>query len=464
MYMDSRTRIYILLLGIIAGGFIALHDPWAGLTTFSQDAWEDVFAFAAIGILSQAAAINFGRGGSSSSMAFIPFIACAMLLPPLGSITVAFIVAAFEEIVLAKRPILKRVHNVSQAVLAIGIAAQVYTVLIGTSDRSDVSVMAFIPTVVALFGINILLSSVAISLYRGHQFSNTLFEITGPRGGNIVYDLFASWIAILAVKAYALYTFWGILVMVVSLIVVRHVYFSRRKLEEANHDLLTVLVKAIETRDPYTSGHSIRVSTLAALIAQDLGLPRRRVERVRRAGLLHDIGKIHPEFAAVLQKPHNLTPEERELIQTHAARGADLLQNLSSVDEDIVQAVRHHHERWDGRGYPDGIAGDAIPLYARIIMMCDSIDAMLSDRPYRAALSIAQVERELDNNKGTQFDARLVETVLRENTLHKAVSLVAEWREHVPVESAPDVMQAHLARVARPQIIKRDSRVKVASA
>ena len=397
-------------------------------------------------------------------MAFIPFLACAILLPPLGSIAVAFIVATFEETVLAKRPVLKRIHNVSQAVLAIGIAAHTYTFLLAGPDRSDVSVTAFIPTVIALFGINIILSSIAISSYRGHRFTHTLFEITGPRGGNIVYDLFASWIALVAVKAYALYTFWGIFVMIVSLIVVRHVYFSRRKLEEANHDLLTVLVKAIETRDPYTSGHSIRVSTLAALIAQDLGLPRRRVERVRRAGLLHDIGKIHPEFAAVLQKPHNLTPEERALIQTHAARGADLLQNLTSVDEDIIQAVRHHHERWDGRGYPDNIGGEDIPLYARIIMMCDSIDAMLSDRPYRTALSIAQVERELDTNKGTQFDARIVDTVLRENTLHKAVTLVDEWRQHVPAEAASEVVQAHLSHLARPHVLKRETQVRVASA
>jgi HD-GYP domain-containing protein (c-di-GMP phosphodiesterase class II) len=110
-------------------------------------------------------------------------------------------------------------------------------------------------------------------------------------------------------------------------------------------------------------------------------------------------------------------------------RGADMLRDLGSIDVAVVAAVRHHHERYDGKGYPDGLEGDVIPIEARIIMLSDSIDAMLSDRPYRRALSISHVRTELIKNRGTQFDPNLVDTVVRQNTLSRAVALVAEWRE-----------------------------------
>jgi putative nucleotidyltransferase with HDIG domain len=159
-----------------------------------------------------------------------------------------------------------------------------------------------------------------------------------------------------------------------------------------------------------------------------MGLPHRQCELVANAALLHDIGKIDPVFTDVLRKPHALTRDERELIQTHAAKGADMLRDLSSVDRDVVAAVRHHHERFDGKGYPDGLAGATIPLSARIIMLCDSIDAMLSDRPYRRALTIDQVKGELTRCSALQFDPEIVGVVLQAQTLEKAVALVAEWR------------------------------------
>jgi HD-GYP domain-containing protein (c-di-GMP phosphodiesterase class II) len=150
--------------------------------------------------------------------------------------------------------------------------------------------------------------------------------------------------------------------------------------------------------------------------------------KTRKAALLHDIGKIDPIYSDVLAKPFDLSPSERELIQTHAAKGADLLLDLNSVDSEIVATVRHHHERYDGKGYPDGLAGESIPLAARIIMMSDSIDAMLSDRPYRKALSLDRVKNELVRCSGSQFDPKIVRSVLDAGTLDKAVALVEEWR------------------------------------
>jgi putative nucleotidyltransferase with HDIG domain len=154
-----------------------------------------------------------------------------------------------------------------------------------------------------------------------------------------------------------------------------------------------------------------------------LSLSRRKVEQIETAALLHDIGKIDSVYATVILKPYDLNAEERSLIRTHATKGADLLESLSSVSRDVIRAVRHHHERYDGTGYPDGLRGTSIPLAARIIMLCDSIDAMLSDRPYRSALSLPKVHAELARCSSTQFDPHLVTVVLARNTLQRAAAL-----------------------------------------
>ena len=123
-----------------------------------------------------------------------------------------------------------------------------------------------------------------------------------------------------------------------------------------------MMVKAIEARDPYTSGHSLRVSQLSRLIALEMGLQIRDVEQVHTAALLHDVGKIHEEFAPLLRKEDRLTADETALMQTHSARSAELVGIISKFRGFIQESVRHHHERWDGKGYPAGLSGHEIPL------------------------------------------------------------------------------------------------------
>jgi HD-GYP domain-containing protein (c-di-GMP phosphodiesterase class II) len=122
-------------------------------------------------------------------------------------------------------------------------------------------------------------------------------------------------------------------------------------------------------------------------IAADLGLRGNDLVDVETAALLHDVGKIHAEFAPLLQKEGKLSQEEWEIMKTHAARSAELVSLFSRFRGNVENCVRHHHERWDGKGYPDGLAADAIPIGARIIMISDTIDAMTTDRPYRKALT-----------------------------------------------------------------------------
>jgi putative nucleotidyltransferase with HDIG domain len=264
-----------------------------------------------------------------------------------------------------------------------------------------------------------------MALLKNIDFGTVYRQVIGTGGANLWYDMLASPIALVPVALYKESPVTGMVLILLPLLLIQYSYLSNQKVIERSKDLLRALVKAIETRDPYTSGHSLRVATLAKTIAHDLRLPQRRVYQVEMAALLHDIGKIDPVFSSVLSKPYELTLDERELIQTHAARGADLLKEMKSVPGEVVSSVRHHHERYDGRGYPDGVRGTEIPLPARIIMLCDSIDAMLSDRPYRKALSIAAVRAEIMRCSGDQFDPEIVRIVLERDTLERAVELIA---------------------------------------
>ena len=168
---------------------------------------------------------------------------------------------------------------------------------------------------------------------------------------------------------------------------------------------LRALTASIDAKDPYTRGHSERVADLAAEIARAAGLPEAQVERVRIAGLVHDVGKIGvPE--AVLRKPGRLSDAEFEAMKAHPEIGYHILRDIPQM-ADVLPGVLHHHERYEGGGYPTGIAGEEIPLVARIIALADSFDAMSSNRTYRPAMTRKRVLDEIRANAGRQFDPRL---------------------------------------------------------
>ena len=178
------------------------------------------------------------------------------------------------------------------------------------------------------------------------------------------------------------------------------------RLDDANLATVEALASTVDAKDAYTRGHSGRVAAYAAAIAGALGLPAADVARIRQAGVLHDVGKIGvPD--AILLKPGQLSDEEFAVIKQHPEIGERILRGLPFLAE-ILPAVRHHHERWDGRGYPDGLAGDAIPPDAAILAVADSLDAMTSSRTYRVALLAAEAIRRVREGAGAQYDPRVV--------------------------------------------------------
>jgi putative nucleotidyltransferase with HDIG domain len=177
-----------------------------------------------------------------------------------------------------------------------------------------------------------------------------------------------------------------------------------RKQKEFFLNTITILAQAVELRDRYTGGHTQRVTAYSVLLAQQLELTDNDVEVIRLGTPLHDIGKIGIDDA-ILRKPDKLTPEEFEIMKTHTVKGAEILQTVPEM-QDVIPIVRSHHERWDGHGYPDGLAGEAISPLARIVAVCDAYDAMTSDRPYRKGLAAHIGFAELEKQSGRQFDPR----------------------------------------------------------
>lgn len=191
----------------------------------------------------------------------------------------------------------------------------------------------------------------------------------------------------------------------------RSTYRSKHQLETTNKELLELFVYTVEFRDPYTSGHSQRVSRFSRIIAQLIRLGLKDIERISTAALLHDVGKIHEIFAPILLKPGRLTPDERAIMELHPIKSAELVAKISDL-QDIVPAVRHHHENWDGTGYPDRLEGRDIPLGARMIRVADTIDAMTTDRPYRKALGEIEVRSELKKFREIQFDPAICDVLV----------------------------------------------------
>ena len=183
------------------------------------------------------------------------------------------------------------------------------------------------------------------------------------------------------------------------------------KIHNAFLNSITSLAFALEARDKYTSGHSQRVSKIAMLICQRLGLTREYTEKITLAGLVHDIGKIGIK-ESILMKKDRLSDEEFVHIKAHSVIGEHILRP-AIADEKILEIVRHHHERYNGTGYPDRLAGKDIPQGARILAVADIYDAMTSDRPYRRALESRVAITELKEQSGIAFDPRVVDTFFR---------------------------------------------------
>lgn len=411
--MDKRVSLYVAVTALAATAAVS----WLYMVAPEVESQHLIAAvsFSALGVLAHALKHQLPTG-ALGSIAFIPFLATVLLAPSWVAAVATGAAVLVVEVVSKKSP-LKVVFNVSQHALAVAVAAGLYAALGGTSLLSDqqFSTVALAAMFVSFMAVNSLAVSGVVALSEGRRLSHVWRQNTLS---TILYDLFSLPVVYAFAWVYATFGLGGSLVLAVPLLGVRQLYKTNWQLEKVNQDLLQLMVAAIEARDPYTSGHSRRVSRYAKVIARAMGLNSRRIERIGIAALLHDVGKIHEIYAPILRKPDRLTVEEQEIIQTHPIKSAELVENVSHL-RDVVAPIRHHHENWDGTGYPDGLAGEEIPLGARIIMVADTIDAMTTDRPYRNGMSPDDVRRELIRLRGVQFDPRVCDALLQSSLFYQ---------------------------------------------
>ena len=210
----------------------------------------------------------------------------------------------------------------------------------------------------------------------------------------------------------------AMIIFIVTYLQIRQYNFRHEHDNEIINESIETFIGFIDAKDPYTNGHSKRVALYTRKIAEEMGYDEETLDYIYYIGLLHDCGKIGiPDN--ILGKPGKLTDEEFAIIKTHTTRGGEILSKFNSIPK-VGQGALYHHERYDGKGYPEGLAGEDIPLIARMICVADSFDAMNTNRVYRKRLTKEQIISELENNKGKQFDPKIAEIMLkmiRNNTI-----------------------------------------------
>jgi len=427
---SSRIRFLRTYVAGVAVGAIAALALTAATTpsTVSTDLGNGLLAVLAIALAAELSSVSLYVGTVTMSISFIPFVAAILLFDPMWAMVIGGGTLFAVDLVVRKKPWIKIILNSSKEIVSIGLAAGVYALLGGVPSVKDpqLSAVAVLGAGIVYFAASSIGVCVAVSLSEAFPFREAWARLVG---GSVVYDVFALPLPALLAYLYGRWELLGMVAVVVPLFIVRHIYAMNLRLEQTSRELLKVMVKNIEARDPYTSGHSERVSQYARVIAREAGLGRRQVEHIATAALLHDVGKVYSEFAPLLQKDGKLTHDETQLLRSHPARSADLVRTISSLRGAVEAAVRHHHENFDGSGYPDGIAGEQIPIGARVIMIADTLDAMTTDRPYRKALSFERVVEEFRRYAGRQFDPQLAEIAIRSSTIQR---LVAGASTHAP--------------------------------
>jgi len=448
--LSSRLAALVALISVagisagVLGAVLGTNTDWLGL----------VAVVALVGA-SQALTISFGPG--SISVGAVGALAGAALFGPRAALALAVAHVAVEWSA-RRTPLHTLFFNVGSLSIASLAAAGAFWLGSGTK----LIVLAGVLAGAVYFAVNMGLVCLALAM-EGHERWWSVFRerFAWLLPHYVAYGFIGGVIAI----AYASAELYALAVFAVPLLLMRktqeayiaHTQKSAQKLREAAETIqnqnvsleqankllkerstaaMESLSATVDARDSYTAGHSRRVQQLALAIGRELGLSQAELDLLGHAALFHDIGKLAiPD--SILLKPASLTPEEWALMQRHADEGARIIDRLGFLG-DAVPAIRHHHERWDGMGYPDRLKGEEIPLGARIIHVADALDSMLTTRIYRAARPAHEALAELRRAAGTQFCPRTVAGLERILPLDGFDGLDALLAEIPPVEDAGD--------------------------
>ena len=296
--------------------------------------------------------------------------------------------------------------------------------LTGEKQKTDVRIFLVLPIIVFLFSMTMLV----LYMYYDGLSDSSLFAITRMASTlnalSPIYKYFetialneAQYLSAMIITILIANTFILTVLIISFYVITKNIKYmndslkAQSKIKTLSVEVMEALAHTIDAKDTYTRGHSVRVAKYSRMIAEKMGMSEAEQENVYYCGLLHDIGKIAVPNE-IINGTEALSNDEYSVVMMHPSVGADILNEIKSLPEMSIGA-RYHHERYDGKGYPDGIAGEEIPLFARIIAVADSYDAMTSNRSYRSYLPQKEAREELEKNKGTQFDPEIADIMLQ---------------------------------------------------
>ncbi len=371
----------------------------------SPASWLPVAMWVVFVVVADMSAIELHEGRAYIAVSSSLDYAAIVLFGPAAAAIVSVVACVVTQMVIQRRPADRVLFNICVFIITITAAGLVFQALGGQSTGSLAKLMLPIAACgLTYFLVNTMLVSVIIGLWNRESpwriwQSTYLWTMTHlpafvPLGA-------------LMVVVYRDVGFLGVGLFLMPLILARYVFKLYTEMREEHIMTIRALTSAIDASDAFTAGHSRRVAKYSVAVARKLGIDERRVTTIELASLVHDIGKIGVDNS-VLMKVGKLSDGEWQMIRSHPGRGASIVKGLKFLGnaEDVVL---HHHERFDGKGYPHGIAGDEIPLESRIVNVADAFDAMMSDRPYRKSMGLQKTLAEVENCIGKQFDPQVVE-------------------------------------------------------
>ena len=397
----SRATWLYIGVAVLAAVLVVGHGP------FSRIAWSRLAVLAILFLICESTPTAILPRRVAWSPGYAATLASVVLVGPVGAAMVGT-TSAFS---LRRGPsVPQRVFNGAMYALSAYAAGRVFLALGGTVG---IPARHSFPGIISPF-----VGAAAAHIVANYSLvSGVLWLTSGGESGRGVLNLrlslpdlgYAVFGLLIAALWSVVGSFAAILVLI-PLFVARWAIAQFADQQRAYEATLRVLCQAVETKDFYTRGHSERVSKGSVMIGRAIGMRPERVEAIRYAGMLHDVGKLGVP-TKVLQKTGKLTEEEYAAIQLHPLRGLEIIQEIGFLDEALA-GIMHHHERIDGRGYPMGLAGDEIPEFARVLAVADAFDCMTSTRSYRGARSVAEAVTELRRCSGSQFDPAFVDALV----------------------------------------------------
>lgn len=407
--LPIKLKIFLISIYILFGVTIIYSFNSFGYTIKGFGITEILF-FGILMIITESLTVSYRDISVSTS--FAVQLSCFMLFGPLFTVLIQIIGFTFriarnnnKKIHILNTPLFKTFFNYSIVTIPVVIGSLIYYKLGGTTPFSlSPNAFALFAFVLSYFLTETLIISILFSLLYGKNIINAYISNLKMAGLNILAMVPFSLILVFAYKGN---NYFGVLLVIFPVLLARYTFQLYIKGKSQYLETITALMHAMEARDKYTEGHSERVSEISLGIAKELKFSEGRLEELRIAAMLHDVGKIGIDDA-ILNKKDKLTVEEYNAIKRHPEIGENILKDISGMDF-AKFIVLHHHERYDGKGYPSKLNFESVNIETFIVGLADSIDAMLTDRPYRKARDMEFIFSELKVNKGTQFHPEVVE-------------------------------------------------------